>query len=70
MAEDLIFDPVKTASLAILARKNTEGIPTAIYDHPGTTHGFACRPEVKIPIIAAAFEKAMEQKVNWFNAHL
>lgn len=32
----------------------------------GTTHGFACRPDLADPQIKEAYEKAFEQTVEWF----
>lgn len=37
--EDFAFDSIKKEALIILEEKKSSGIPIAIYEHPGTTHG-------------------------------
>lgn len=37
---------------------------------PGTVHGFACRPNVGIPNIMAAYNAALDQTVGWFKKTL
>ena len=32
----------------------------------GTAHGFAARPNLELPDIVEAYQKAMEQIVSWF----
>jgi carboxymethylenebutenolidase len=36
----------------------------------GTTHGFATRPNLDIPEIKEAYQKAFEQVVEWFDKTL
>ena len=36
----------------------------------GTTHGFACRPDLSNQTITEAYEKALEQTVSWFKETL
>lgn len=38
--------------------------------HPGTTHGFAARPNLAYPEVKEGFEGAFEQAVNWFEKTL
>lgn len=44
--------------------------PTLMKIVPGTTHGFATRPNLDIPEIKEAYQKAFEQTVEWFNKTL
>jgi dienelactone hydrolase len=37
---------------------------------PGTVHGFAARPNLSLPEIKEAHEKAFEQTVAWFEKTL
>lgn len=63
-AEDLGFDPVKTAALAELKKLQT---PVIVHDaHPGATHGFAIRPNLAEPLVKTAFERAMVQTTECF----
>ncbi|GAA5889277.1 hypothetical protein JCM6882_000693 [Rhodosporidiobolus microsporus] len=70
--EDLGFDAVKEASIAILNRLEKEqGVPVAIYDdHPGTTHGFGSRPNLSDPKVKDSFEKSLVETKEWFDKHL
>lgn len=96
--EDFSFDGLKKAAEGVLEKKKAAGIPIAVYDHPGTTHGsfllcfsphlvvqvegetdadvgfwaigFAARPNLNDPEIKLAFEKATQQTIDWFKAHL
>jgi carboxymethylenebutenolidase len=36
----------------------------------GTTHGFAARPNLDVPELKEAYQKAFEQVVGWFNKTL
>ncbi|KAG5646392.1 hypothetical protein DXG03_003715 [Asterophora parasitica] len=35
-------------------------------DYKGTAHGFAARPNLEIPEVKEAFERAFQQTVDWF----
>lgn len=37
--EDFSFDGLKKAAEGVLEKKKAAGIPIAVYNHPGTTHG-------------------------------
>ncbi|GAA5990019.1 hypothetical protein JCM10908_002422 [Rhodotorula pacifica] len=70
--EDHIFDSQKPNALANLDRLRTEhSIPIAVYDdHPGTTHGFGCRPDLEEEEVREAWERAAEETSAWFGEHL
>jgi len=56
---------------AFAARRGTEGfVDYEFRDYEGTTHGFAARPNLKIPEIKAAYEGAFKQTVDWFSRTL
>ncbi|KAJ7664285.1 dienelactone hydrolase endo-1,3,1,4-beta-D-glucanase [Mycena rosella] len=71
--DDMFFKPEKRLEVeAVFAER--KGKPTFVdyecQDYKGTTHGFASRPDLKHPEIKAAFEKALDQAVEWFNKTL
>ncbi|KAL8277763.1 hypothetical protein RQP46_009885 [Phenoliferia psychrophenolica] len=67
--EDLFFDRIKEA--AVVALKETAGkeVAVAVYEHPGTVHGFACRPDVAAPVSELAYQAALTQTVEWIKSH-
>ncbi|KAL8277762.1 hypothetical protein RQP46_009884 [Phenoliferia psychrophenolica] len=71
--EDFAFDSVKKDAIKVLEQvKTADGVklPIAIYEHPGTTHGFGARPDLREPVTEAAYRKALEQTSEWFKLHL
>jgi len=70
-AEDDISFPTKfrqEAEAAFAARKKiANSVEYEFKDYKGTAHGFAARPNLGIPEIKDAFEKAFQQTVDWFN---
>ncbi|KAI0269775.1 dienelactone hydrolase endo-1-3,1,4-beta-D-glucanase [Gloeopeniophorella convolvens] len=71
--EDMGFKP-KNAEDARAAFKEQEGRPDAVeYEFKvwdGTTHGFACRPNLAVPEVKAGYEGALEQTIAWFKKTL
>ncbi|KAM0753222.1 hypothetical protein T439DRAFT_323857 [Meredithblackwellia eburnea MCA 4105] len=65
--EDIYFDRIKEASIAALRKLS---VPVEVYEHPGTTHGFAARPDITIPNIAIEYQKALKEAAAWVSKHL
>jgi len=71
--EDMIFsDKVRDQAEAIFAsrKEKSDYVPYEFVIHKGTTHGFACRPDLSNQTITEAYEKALEQTVSWFKETL
>jgi len=51
-------------------RKGKDVIEYQFTDYKGTAHGFAARPNLSIPEVKEAFEKSLDQAVEWFNKTL
>ncbi|KAF9465780.1 dienelactone hydrolase endo-1,3,1,4-beta-D-glucanase [Collybia nuda] len=71
--EDMFFsDSLRDQAEAEFARR--QGSDTFVdYEfkvYKGTTHGFATRPNLDIPEIKEAYQKAFEQTVDWFEKTL
>jgi len=66
--EDMGFKPelVEMAKKIITAKP----IPSEFVTYPGTTHGFAARPNLGDPIVKKGFYGAIDQTVAWFDKHL
>lgn len=67
--EDVWLPPPKRDQVEAALKGNT-ATDTKMEYYPGTVHGFACRPNMSIPQVKEAFEKAFEDSVQWFNQHL
>jgi len=69
-AEEDVFFPQELrlkAEASLAARKETQNYAEYEFqDYPGTAHGFAARPNINLPEIKEAHEKAFEQAVQWF----
>ncbi|KAG6918342.1 hypothetical protein DXG01_014991 [Tephrocybe rancida] len=49
-------------------RKDTDAfVEYEFKDYEGTAHGFAARPNLEIPQVKEAYEKAFRQAVDWFD---
>ncbi|KAF8997179.1 Alpha/Beta hydrolase protein [Cyathus striatus] len=71
--EDLFFsDSHRLKTEAIFAEKKGKDSPVeyAFHHYKGTTHGFAARPNLDLPEIKEAHEKAFEETVSWFEKTL
>ncbi|KAM0750124.1 hypothetical protein T439DRAFT_302039 [Meredithblackwellia eburnea MCA 4105] len=72
--EDMLFDSIKEGAIAELQTLKTgDGSPLATKvfdDHPGTTHGFACRPDMRDDKNREAFTRAQSQIQSWFRQQL
>ncbi|KAJ6595711.1 dienelactone hydrolase endo-1,3,1,4-beta-D-glucanase [Mycena vulgaris] len=71
--DDMFFKPEKRLEVeAVFSERKGKDtfIDYECKDYKGTTHGFASRPDLKYPEIKAAFEKALDQTVEWFNKTL
>ncbi|ORY88518.1 hypothetical protein BCR35DRAFT_15925 [Leucosporidium creatinivorum] len=69
--EDGQFDGVKDKALKMLAERKAEGIPFELYQHGSdTVHGFAARPNVKLPGVKEAFDLSLKQTTDWFEKYL
>jgi len=71
--EDPSFDPkIRLEAESIFAaRKDKEDyIDYEFVDYPGTAHGFAARPNLQLPEIVEAYNKALEQTISWFKKTL
>jgi carboxymethylenebutenolidase len=55
---------------AEFASRTTNKVEYEFVDYKGTAHGFAIRPSLHIPKIKEAFERAVDQTVNWFEKTL
>jgi len=67
--EDMVFrESVKKMAQDIITNK--PNLPSEFKTYPGTTHGFAARPNMGIPEVKEAFQGAIDQAVNWFTLHL
>ncbi|KAG8883813.1 hypothetical protein FRB97_005816 [Tulasnella sp. 331] len=51
-------------------RAKEPGIPTEWVTYPGTTHGFALRPNLGLPKVKEGFEKSLDQITTWFQKTL
>ncbi|KAI5475238.1 carboxymethylenebutenolidase [Pseudohyphozyma bogoriensis] len=65
--EDFAFDHIKKDALKAVDALSVQHV---VYHHPGTTHGFAARPDVTDATVKAAYEKALEETADWFKMHL
>ncbi|KAJ1033087.1 hypothetical protein NDA16_000365 [Ustilago loliicola] len=67
-------DPVFNAQYARQVKeewKGKEGKPEHKFNHyPNTVHGFAARPNLADKQVKEAFEKAFQEGVDWWKAHL
>jgi len=71
--EDMSFPKKKREDVEALfaARKGANSyVEYEFKDYKGTTHGWAARPNLKIPEIEEAFEAAMQQTLSWFSRTL
>ncbi|KAF5374137.1 hypothetical protein D9615_008880 [Tricholomella constricta] len=71
--EDKFFSKSRRmkAEATFRRRKGTEkGIDYEFEEYRGTTHGFACRPDLAVKEMREAYEKAFEQTVRWFSKTL
>ncbi|POY76206.1 hypothetical protein BMF94_0401 [Rhodotorula taiwanensis] len=70
--KDHIFDEQKPQALSILDNlAENKNVPIRVYsDHPGTTHGFGCRPDLEDEAVRKAWDKAALETVAWFAEHL
>ncbi|KAG9011628.1 hypothetical protein FRB95_014353 [Tulasnella sp. JGI-2019a] len=51
-------------------RAKEPDVPTEWVTYPGTTHGFALRPNLGIPQVKEGFEKSLDQITGWFEKTL
>ncbi|KAF8073387.1 dienelactone hydrolase endo-1,3,1,4-beta-D-glucanase [Lyophyllum atratum] len=67
-AEDKFFSKSLRlkAEAVFRRRKLTEKIDYEFQDYRGTTHGFLCRPDLRVSETREAYEKAFDQIVRWF----
>lgn len=71
--EDFALDsivPQARAALEALKKPDGTKLETAVYQHPGTTHGFAARPDFRDPVRETAYRKALEETIDWFKLYL
>lgn len=68
--EDMSFDSIRAPVLAILERKQQEGLPVANYVHEGTVHGSFARPYLKDEKIMKGFDEATKETWEWFKEQL
>jgi len=71
--DDFSFGPPKqqAAEAILAARKGRPGaVEYEFVQYKGTAHGFAARPNLSLPEVKEAYEKSVEQTVNWFTKHL
>ncbi|GAA6029101.1 hypothetical protein JCM8097_001595 [Rhodosporidiobolus ruineniae] len=72
--EDFGFDSLRPKAVEILHQlEKNEGVPIAIYGpelHPGTTHGFAARPNLADERVRKAWELSMQETQEWWEKHL
>jgi len=70
--EDFTFGPkLRAGAEKIMRRKqDLEKFQYEFRDYKGTVHGFACRPNLGIPVVKEAFERAFEQAAVWFEKTL
>jgi len=68
--QDMSFDPVKKAALAVLDAKQAEGLAVASFDHPGTVHGSFFRPLLSDDTIRREFGKSVQEAAAFFSQHL
>ena len=50
---------------AIVASLQERGIASEMAVYRGCTHGFASRPALHVEHVKVAFEKALDQQVEW-----
>ncbi|KAI0044409.1 dienelactone hydrolase endo-1-3,1,4-beta-D-glucanase [Auriscalpium vulgare] len=73
LAEDDDGFPEKNRALAesVLAqRRGSDAVEYEFKVYKGTAHGFAARPNLKVPDVKAGFEGARDQAVAWFEKTL
>ncbi|KZO96061.1 hypothetical protein CALVIDRAFT_564329 [Calocera viscosa TUFC12733] len=70
--EDFAMPPEKAAEAEKLfaARSGDDRVDYEFKRYMGTRHGFACWPELSVPVVREAFEDASEQTVQWFKKTL
>ncbi|EKM51493.1 uncharacterized protein PHACADRAFT_261654 [Phanerochaete carnosa HHB-10118-sp] len=70
---DSSFTPAirKEAEKYFESQKGTEGaVEFEFKDYPGTVHGFATRPNPKVPEVVEAYKVALDQTAGWFRKTL
>ncbi|KAJ7741425.1 dienelactone hydrolase endo-1,3,1,4-beta-D-glucanase [Mycena maculata] len=68
--DDMYFKPEKRleAEAVFAERKGKDTfVDYEFKEYKGTTHGFASRTDLRYPETKEAFEKALDQAVEWFN---
>ncbi|THV05298.1 alpha/beta-hydrolase [Dendrothele bispora CBS 962.96] len=68
--DDFVFGPEARARAekTLESRKGKDNfVEYEFKDYKGTTHGFACRPDLEIPEVKEGFEKSFEDTIEWFN---
>jgi len=55
---------------AMASRKGDDSVEYKLTTYPGTAHGFAARPNLKIPEVKEAYESALNDTVAWFDKTL
>jgi len=68
--EDMWLGPGFKEKCEGFLRANGKAAPYEFHEYPGTTHGFALRPNTKKSNIMAQYEAAKDEALKWFQTML